>query len=178
MRDGLGYFVAATAATVLLPAVAHAARSCDSSTAGSFQYRLGDVRYDSPDSNADNGLSTIAASLQSSSQTPLYECVGQWPEEWAGRYEGGSSLIWGDCIWTGAGSGQDDTVSFAVDWKSKTMYLAHTFACSNKQGYLIYLFLFFESPYRSPPHLADRAKQIPGTGYRLHHLGLQLHHGR
>lgn len=135
MRDGLASLVVATAAAVVLsPSGAYAARSCDGSTAASFQYRLGDVRYDSPDPSKANGLATIAASLQSTSQTPLYECVGQWPESWAGWYDGGSSLIWGDCIWTGAGAGQDETVSFAVDWKSKTMYLAHTFACSNKQG--------------------------------------------
>jgi hypothetical protein len=152
MRNGLEYFVFATAATVLLPFGAHAARSCDSATSGSFQTRLGDVRYDSPDPSKANGLSTIAASLQSSGGTPLYECVAQWPEAWAGRYEGGSNLIWADCIFTGAGTGQDDTVSFAVDWKSKTMYLAQTFTCSNKQGYLHALSFF------PPPHTANSYK--------------------
>lgn len=126
-------FVLSATATVLFSSGAHAARSCDGAT-GTFQYRLGDVRYDGPDPNKANGLATIAASLQSSSQTPLYECVGQWPEAWAGWYQSGSNLVWSDCIFTGAGVGPDETVSFAVDWKSKTLYLAHTFACSGKQG--------------------------------------------
>ncbi|AEO63837.1 8a6155d9-adbd-4eaf-95f6-142ba3150200 [Thermothielavioides terrestris] len=120
--------------TALLPSRALAARPCNGSSSGSFEYRLGDVRYDGPDPSKVNGLSTIAASLQNDYQTPLYECVAEWPEAWAGWYEGGSNPIWADCIFTGAGLGQDETVSFAVDWKAKTMYLAHTFACSDKQG--------------------------------------------
>jgi hypothetical protein len=92
------------------------------------------LRYDSPDPSKKNGLATIAASLQSSTGTPLYECVAQWPESWAGWYKGGSEPVWGDCIFTGAGIGADDTVTFAVDWKNKTMYLSHTFACSDRPG--------------------------------------------
>jgi hypothetical protein len=134
MRNGLVSYALATAATLLLPLGATAARPCGGSSGGQFQYRLGDVRYDGPDPSKNNDLATIAASLQSSSQTPLYECVGQWPEAWAGWYEGGSNLVWGDCIFTGAGTGQDETVSFAVDWENKTMYLAHTFTCSDQQG--------------------------------------------
>jgi hypothetical protein len=136
MRDILVSFVLSTAATALFPSGARAARSCDNAT-GTFQTRLGDVRYDGPDPSKANGLATIAASLQGSGQ-PLYECVGQWPEAWAGWYQGGSNLIWSDCIFTGAGNRPDDTVSFAVDWKSKTMYLAHTFACSGNQGLVLH----------------------------------------
>ncbi|KAK4236572.1 hypothetical protein C8A03DRAFT_35511 [Achaetomium macrosporum] len=131
MRDHLVSFALVTATTVLLQSGAYAARPCAGSSGGSFKYRLGDVRYDSPDPSKADGRSTIAASL---GQTPLHECVAQWPESWAGWYEGGSNLIWADCIFTGAGLTQDETVSFAVDWKSKTMYLAHTFACSDRQG--------------------------------------------
>ncbi len=161
MHSGLSSFALTVAATALLPSGTHAARSCDSSTAGTFQYRLGDVRYDSPDPDKANGLSTIAASLQSSSQTPLYECVAQWPEAWAGRYEGGSNLIWGDCIFTGAGTGQDETVSFAVDWKVKTMYLAHTFACSNKQGYHLLFSCIMQPSLRPLLSPADRHEPDP-----------------
>ncbi|KAK3291176.1 uncharacterized protein B0H64DRAFT_427232 [Chaetomium fimeti] len=134
MRNNLVSIALATAATLCLPFGVNAARPCGGADGGSFQYRLGDVRYDGPDPSKNNDLATIAASLQSNTQTPLYECVGQWPEAWAGWYQGGSNLIWADCIWTGAGTGQDDTVSFAVDWENKTMYLAHTFACSDQEG--------------------------------------------
>lgn len=136
MRNQVASFAFATAATLLLPPGARASRPC-SDPSETFQYRLGDVRYDGPDPSKDNGLSTIAASLQSSTQTPLYECVAQWPEEWAGWYEGGNNPVWGDCIWTGAGAGQDDTVSFAVDWKTKTLYVALTFSCSDMEGYVL-----------------------------------------
>lgn len=129
MRDYLVSSVLAAVVTALLPAGADAARPCNGT--GSYQYPMGDVRYDSPDPNKGNGLSTIAASL---GPVPLYECVSQWPESWAGRYEGGSELIWADCIWTGAGFGQDESVSFAVDWETKTMYLSHVFDCSNQEG--------------------------------------------
>lgn len=131
MRDGLLSLALATAVTLLLPSGAHAARLCEG---GSFQYPLGDVRYDGPDPAKGNGLSTIAASLRGNTGTPLYECVGQWPEAWAGSYEGGSSPVWADCIYTGAGLGPDNTVSFAVDWETKTMYLAHSFDCSDQEG--------------------------------------------
>ncbi|KAK3320302.1 hypothetical protein B0T19DRAFT_285510 [Cercophora scortea] len=125
----------ALATASLLSGAAHAARVCGTGT-GTFQYRLLDLRYDSPDPSKKNGLSTVAASLGTST-TPLYECVVQWPEAWAGWYEGGSNgtnIIWSDCIWTGAGAGADTTVSLAVDWKKKSVYVAHTFACSDKQG--------------------------------------------
>ncbi|KAK0702191.1 hypothetical protein B0H67DRAFT_455401, partial [Lasiosphaeris hirsuta] len=102
-------------------------------TTTSFQYRVVDARYDSADPSRKGSLATIAASLGNSA-SPLYECVAQWPESWAGWYEGGHDIIWSDCIWNGAGSGQDKTVSFAVDWKKKVMYLSHTFACSDKKG--------------------------------------------
>lgn len=131
MRNNLVSCALATAVAVLLPAGAHAARPC--SGTGSFQYPMGDVRYDGPDPSKGNDIATIAASL---GRSPLYECVAQWPESWAGWHEseGGSRLIWADCIWTGAGLGQDESVSFAVDWKTKTMYLAHVFDCSDDPG--------------------------------------------
>jgi hypothetical protein len=133
MRQNLFPFAQAAAAATLLSSGALAARPCGNSSTA-FQYRLGDVRYDGPDPSKNNGLATIAASLQGTGGTPLFECVGQWPEAWQGWYEGESKLIWADCIYTGAGLAQDKTVSFAVDWKKKTMYLAHTFACSDKEG--------------------------------------------
>ncbi|KAK3356571.1 hypothetical protein B0T25DRAFT_589151 [Lasiosphaeria hispida] len=131
MRNGL---VALAAAAISVPLGAAAARVCGNGTTTSFQYRVVDARYDSADPSRNSSLATIAASLGSSA-SPLYECVAQWPESWAGWYEGGRNIIWSDCIWNGAGSGQDKTVSFAVDWKKKLMYLSHTFACSDKKGF-------------------------------------------
>jgi hypothetical protein len=135
MRDQLVSFVFATAATALFSLGAHAARACGGSN-GTFAIRLGDVRYDGPDPSKNNGISTFAATLQSNGGSPLHECVGQWPEAWAGWFEGGSNPIWGDCIYTGAGLSPDETVSFALDWKTKTMFVAHTFACSDQTGYV------------------------------------------
>ncbi|KAK0621702.1 hypothetical protein B0T17DRAFT_300502 [Bombardia bombarda] len=104
------------------------------STPGTYQTRLIDLRWDGADPSKGNQFATFAASLGNGA-TPLYECNSQWPEAWAGWYEGGnSSIIWSDCIWTGAGSGPDKTVSFALDWRTKIMYMSHTFACSDKRG--------------------------------------------
>ncbi|KAK4119468.1 hypothetical protein N657DRAFT_581657 [Parathielavia appendiculata] len=133
MRENVVSFALSTVVAHLLLSKAYAARPCGNSSAG-FQYRLGDMRYDGPDPSKNNGLATIAASLQGSTGTPLFECIGQWPKAWEGWYEDGNKLIWGDCIYTGAGLAQDRTVSFAVDWKKRAMYLAHTFACSDKEG--------------------------------------------
>jgi hypothetical protein len=115
--------------------VANCARVCGSGTAtsGKYQYRIIDLRYDGPDPAKELKVSTIAVALGSST-TPLYECVSQWPEQWAGFYEGKSNIIWTDCIWTGAGFGTDSTVGLAVDWKNRTLYLSHTFDCSDKRG--------------------------------------------
>ncbi|KAK4448698.1 hypothetical protein QBC34DRAFT_426138 [Podospora aff. communis PSN243] len=122
------------AATAFLSCSVRGARVCGNGTSpatGSFQYNLIDVRYDGPDPDKDLGLSTIAVQLGSGA-TPIYECVAQWLEAWEGSYEG--SPIWGDCIWTGAGFGQDKTVSMAVDWKTKTIHLTHSFDCSDRAG--------------------------------------------
>ncbi|KAK0710276.1 hypothetical protein B0T26DRAFT_787726 [Lasiosphaeria miniovina] len=134
MRNGVAAVSSLAVAAAWLAPGASGARVCGATAASeTFQYRFIEVRYDGPDPNKSSHLSTIAASLGTSS-TPLYECVAQWPETWAGWFEGGPNIVWSDCIWTGAGSGADKTVSFAVDWKKKTVYLSHTFACSDKRG--------------------------------------------
>jgi hypothetical protein len=126
----------ALAASALLSTVS-GARVCGNGTmTASYQYQLIDARYDSPDHSKTLNVSTIAIALGSGA-TPLYECISQWPEAWGGWYEGGSNLIWGDCIWTGAGFGQDKTVAFAVDWKSKKLHVTHSFDCSDRKGYVI-----------------------------------------
>ncbi|KAK5655223.1 hypothetical protein OQA88_6122 [Cercophora sp. LCS_1] len=129
----ISFLSVATATLCQFASIASAARVCGNGTSV-FQHRIIEVRYDGADPARETKVATIAASL-SNSGTPLYECVAQWPEDWAGWYQGGNEIIWSDCIWTGAGFGQDDTVSFAVDWKNKTIYLSHTFACSDKRGF-------------------------------------------
>jgi hypothetical protein len=119
----------AFATALSLPFGVDAARACAN---GTYQFRVGDVRYDSADKSTH--FATIAAALSYTGGNPIYECNAQWPESWAGWHEGGTNVIWGDCIWTGAGAGNEIAVAFAVDWKSKTLYLSHTFACSDKPG--------------------------------------------
>ncbi|KAK4222175.1 hypothetical protein QBC38DRAFT_504241 [Podospora fimiseda] len=128
MRNNIAHLLALG----ILPTLSLAARNCAASST-TFQYRILEVRYDSPEPTNPNNLSTIAVALGSST-TPIYECVAQWPESWAGWYQGGTNIIWSDCIWTGAGSGADKTVSLAVDWKTKNFYLTHTFDCSDQAG--------------------------------------------
>ncbi|VBB76485.1 Putative protein of unknown function [Podospora comata] len=119
---------------VVLSAAAgvQAARQCSTTTG--YTHRVLDARYDGPDvDKPGSDLATISVSL-SSSTTPLYECVAQWPESWKGFHNVTEKLIWSDCIWTGAGSGADKSVAFAVDWNKKVVYLAHVFACSDREG--------------------------------------------
>jgi len=134
MLESTAVFVLATVASLLTGAVA--ARACgslNSTSSRSYQYNLLDLRWDSADPSKQDQFATISASLGDGA-SPLYECNVEWPESWAGWYSGGSNVIWSDCIWTGAGAGKDKTVSFAVDWKNRTMYLSHTFACSDRTG--------------------------------------------
>jgi hypothetical protein len=133
---GSSLLALASAALVLVSNGANAARVCKGDASGSlpnYQLRIGDLRYDGDNPGSKVPFGTVAANLMYTT-TPLYECVAQWPVSWAGYYEGGSSIIWSDCIYTGAGPGQDNTVSFAMDWKKKTFYLTHSFACSDEPG--------------------------------------------
>lgn len=128
--------IAFYAITSLLASGASAARACgnvNSTSSRNYQYNLLDLRWDSADPSEQDQFATISASLGDGAY-PLYECNAEWPEPWAGWYMGGTNIIWSDCIWTGAGAGKDKTVSFAVDWKSKIMYLSHTFTCSDRPG--------------------------------------------
>jgi hypothetical protein len=113
---------------------ANAARVCSNAT---YPWRIGDMRFDGADPSKGDGHATVAASIAPTTAAAggtLFECVSSWPESWAGWYQGGSNIIWSDCIWTGNGPRSDKTVSFALDWKNRTMYLTHTFDCSNING--------------------------------------------
>ena len=105
---------------------ATAARNCGAAGASpTYRWSVRDFRYDAPaTANDDASVSVVL-----SPSTNLHSCLGSWPEASAGRSEG--RLIWSDCIWTGPSDTQEYTVSFALDWKTKMAYVAHTYQCSD-----------------------------------------------
>jgi len=105
---------------------APAARGCGAAGASpTYRWSVRDFRYDGGSGAGDDA--TVSVVLSPS--TNLHSCLGSWPEASGGRSDG--RLIWNDCIWTGPGATQEYTVSFAVDWKTKTGYVAHTYQCSD-----------------------------------------------
>ncbi|KAH8879371.1 hypothetical protein GQ53DRAFT_705965 [Thozetella sp. PMI_491] len=78
----------------------------------------------------------MRATLSPGSTRTFFTCFAQWPEAWGGRIDGNGSLVWNDCTWTGPSDTNDLIVSFAMDWKSRTVAAAHTYACSEtaRQG--------------------------------------------
>ncbi|KAI1147924.1 hypothetical protein F4825DRAFT_124451 [Nemania diffusa] len=109
-------------------------RVCGSTTSSSYLWRVSDARFDGVDPSISNGKAVIAVSVIPNGTNTFFECVAEWPESWAGWSPADGNIIWGDCIWSGAGPTLDTAVAFAVDWKNHTMYLSHTFACSDKKG--------------------------------------------
>ncbi|XXH00581.1 hypothetical protein Hte_006929 [Hypoxylon texense] len=127
----------ALAAALTFAAGATAARVCGTNSSSTYQWTVGDARYDGADPSVENSAATVSFSIMpggGSGYSTFFECMGEWPEAWGGYYEGGEKLIWGDCIWAGNGPNSDTTVSFALDWKNRTMYVSHTFACSDIEG--------------------------------------------
>ena len=126
----------ATTTAISLSSGAVAARICGSGpTASTYQWRVSDARYDGADSDDDGGPATVAVSIVPTNRTygTFFECVASWPGAWEGWHHGGDDIIWSDCIWAGNGFTDDTTVSFAMDWPKRTMYVSHTFACSDTQ---------------------------------------------
>lgn len=133
MRYGLLAAIAALA----LSSTAGATRACGSINATStYQWRVSDARYDGEGPGGVGSPATLAVSIVPTNRPygTFFECVASWPEAWKGFHDGGDNIIWSDCIWAGNGFTDDTTVSFAVDWAKKTMYVSHTFACSDAQG--------------------------------------------
>ncbi|KAI3319777.1 hypothetical protein HD806DRAFT_249653 [Xylariaceae sp. AK1471] len=122
-------------ATALFSKLASAARACGSTnTSSTYLWRVGDARYDGADPKISNGTAVVAISIIPNSTSTFFECVAEWPEAWAGWSPVDGNIIWSDCIWSGAGPTFDTAVAFALDWKNRTMYLSHTFSCSDQQG--------------------------------------------
>ncbi|POS74152.1 hypothetical protein DHEL01_v207450 [Diaporthe helianthi] len=114
-----------------------AIRICGNSTGTStYPWRVSDARYDSAGSSTSDGSAIVAVSMVSANRSygTFFECVASWPEAWQGFENGGDNIIWSDCIWAGNGFTDDTTVSFAMDWAKHSMYVSHTFACSDAQG--------------------------------------------
>ncbi|KAI0864800.1 hypothetical protein F4860DRAFT_380741 [Xylaria cubensis] len=117
---------------VLLAKLSSADRACSSNVSPSYLWRVSDARFDGASPDVSNGKAVVAVSIIPNSTNTFFECVTEWPESWAGFVDG--NIIWSDCIWSGAGPTLDRAVAFAVDWKNRTMYLSHTFSCSDKNG--------------------------------------------
>lgn len=123
----------ALGAGLSLLAGADAVRAC-AATSG-YPWKIGDVRYDGADPKGNgNAIVAVSMSPDSGRYAAFFECVGEWPEGWAGFYQGGSNPVWADCIWAQNGPDLDNTVSFAMDWRNRTMYLSHTYSCSDRPG--------------------------------------------
>lgn len=130
------YSLFAAVAAIALSLTAGAARICGGSNATStYQWRVSDARYDGAGPSDSGNSATVAVSIVPTNRTygTFFECVASWPETWNGWHDGGDNIIWSECIWAGNGFTDDTTVSFAMDWARKTMYVSHTFACSDAQ---------------------------------------------
>lgn len=133
MRD---YSVAIIIA-LLLSSWVDAVRVCGNSNGTStYPWRVSDARYDSAGPSKSDGSAIIAVTIVPTNRSygTFFECVASWPEAWQGFENGGDNIIWSDCIWAGNGFTDDTTVSFAMDWAKHTMYVSHTFGCSDAQG--------------------------------------------
>jgi len=111
-----------------------AERECGRQT--SYGWAIRDAQYEAaaPETSVRGGYAYVAASVvPTDGQYASFQCFAEWPVAWDGWYEGGSSqLVWADCVNTAAGSNLEKAVSFAVDWRRRVLYLAHTFGCSDR----------------------------------------------
>ncbi len=128
--------------------VVSAARQCGSgsnSSSATYSWAVTDWRYYGPDpTHPKDTYGTVGGYLTPGTTRTLYSCFSQWPEPWGGRFGGyNGSLIWNDCRWTGPGETAEETVSFAMDLVSQTVYMSHTFKCSDisRQGFVSLPFL-------------------------------------
>ncbi|OTB03258.1 hypothetical protein M426DRAFT_12842 [Hypoxylon sp. CI-4A] len=120
-------------ATVLsLASRALASRACGANANSTYEWQLGAARYDESDGTATIALSIVPGDR---AQGTFFECVAEWPVSWAGWYsEASNQILWNDCIWAGNGQTYDTTVSSAVDWKNRVVYISHTYDCSDQEG--------------------------------------------
>lgn len=87
---------ATLAAALSLAAGATAARVCGTNSSSTYQWTVGDGRYDGADPGVDDSTATVSFSIMptaGSGYSTFFECMGEWPEAWAGWYEGGDKLV-------------------------------------------------------------------------------------
>ena len=130
-----GFLLAAIALFPCSWVGAIAARTCGTGTGAgtdpTYQWTVNDWRYDGPDPKQKDTTAIVRTTLTPGGTRTLFTCFSQWPDAWGGLSENGTALVWNDCVWTGPGDTSDVTVSFAMDWKTRTVYVSHTFVCSD-----------------------------------------------
>ncbi|KAK4183257.1 hypothetical protein QBC35DRAFT_544255 [Podospora australis] len=125
-------FIAGITSSLLLqPLGATAQRACGNAT---FPWTISEWTYDGPERGRSGrvGTDSVVGLLLSNGGT-TYSCIGTWPEDWEGWDERGSALIWHLCL-NNFGRSVDETLSFAVDWKNRTLHVSHTFKCLEDTG--------------------------------------------
>jgi len=126
-------------ATALLNAgIASAARPCLNSPP-MVQWTISEWTYDAPDPTGFGRAKTDAVvGLYLTTGQTDHSCFGQWPDGWDGWADGGETLVYFSCI-NNRGRMDDTTLSFAMDWKTRTMHVVHTYVCSDgsRQGYAV-----------------------------------------
>ena len=114
-----------------------ATRPCTgASSTAAIKWTVSEFTYDAPDRSARGRYAVDAiVGLYLSD----YSCYAQWPEAWSGRTapEGAQSgenstqsLIWFPCI-NSRGRSVDETVSFALDWKTSELHVANMYICAD-----------------------------------------------
>src|SRR3569833_488939 len=115
-------------------------RSGSATTPTNGQWSVTDLRFDGADPRKKDNISTLSVALLPATPQTRFSCYGQWPESWEGYFQGNGPLIWVDCLWTGPGAKADLTVSFGMDLKAQTAYIAHTYNCDDAgRRYLLIL---------------------------------------
>jgi len=105
-----------------------AQRECTAKT--TYNWNVIDVQYSQPTSSS----ASVYAGLELAEEPGTdFECYTEWPvASWDGWYEGGDRLVWAPCTNSPAGTNLENAVSIAVDWRSRVLFVAHTFLCSDR----------------------------------------------
>ncbi|KAM7186245.1 hypothetical protein V8F33_011943 [Rhypophila sp. PSN 637] len=119
----------------LLPTLSHAARFCSpEANSTPIKWTISEFTYDSADKSFHAGSRSATDAVVGLYLTD-YSCYGAFNESWGGRadpesYSVDAPLIWFPCV-NSRGRAVDETVSFAIDWPSKELHVAHMYTCSD-----------------------------------------------
>ncbi|KAI0169630.1 hypothetical protein GGR52DRAFT_573690 [Hypoxylon sp. FL1284] len=142
MRSGMVSL--ALGVVLALAGGATASRVCgdpDAEDKPTYEWALREIRYQGAAPGEVNGTANYTAEVSPVDGSAVYSCSAEWPEWWLGWFENGSNslsdrvgnLIWTDCVSTGDEPELDDIVSLALDWDSRTVFITHTFNCTNDE---------------------------------------------